>query len=113
VERSASDLPKSFFEIDLERAVGMVRSELAKSGYGANPTADFVSVDLERAVDVFRKELETELYRTDPGRPDLTALRLDQNQIVKKSGPTDAGGVAADEALFEAEIQRALSILNE
>ena len=73
VEQSASDLPKSFFEVDLERAVGMVRSELAKSGYGANPTADFVSVDLERAVDIFRKELETEVYRTDPGRPDLTA----------------------------------------
>jgi hypothetical protein len=65
VEQSASDLPKSLFEVDLKRAVGMVRSDLAKSGYGANPTADS---DLERAVDIFRKELETEAYRTNPGR---------------------------------------------
>jgi hypothetical protein len=43
----------------------MVRTELAKSGYRANP-------NLERAVDIFRKEFETELYRTDPGKSDPT-----------------------------------------
>ena len=61
VEQSAPNLAKAFFEGDLEHAVGMVRTELAKSGYRANP-------DLECAVDIFRKEFETELYRTDPGK---------------------------------------------
>ena len=65
VEQSAPNLAKAFFEGDLEHAVGMVRTELAKSGYRANP-------NLERAVDIFRKEFETELYRTDPGKSDPT-----------------------------------------
>jgi hypothetical protein len=65
VEQSAPNLAKAFFEGDLEHAVGMVRTELAKSGYRANP-------NLERAVDIFRKEFETELYRTDPGESDPT-----------------------------------------
>ena len=37
VEQSAPNLAKAFFEGDLEHAVGMVRTELAKSGYRANP----------------------------------------------------------------------------
>ena len=65
VEQSAPNLAKAFFEGDLEHAVGMVRTELAKSGYRAN-------LNLERAVDIFRKEFETELYRTDPGKSDPT-----------------------------------------
>jgi hypothetical protein len=59
--QSAPDLAKTFFEVDLERAVAMVRTELAKSGHGADPTADFFSVDLERAVDIVRKEFETKV----------------------------------------------------
>jgi hypothetical protein len=60
-QQSAHDVAKDFFEIDLERAVAMVRSELAKSGHGVDPTADFFSVDLERAVDIVRKEFETKV----------------------------------------------------
>jgi hypothetical protein len=65
VEQSAPNLAKAFFEGNLEHAVGMVRTELAKSGYRANPK-------LERAVDIFRKEFETELYRADTGKSHLT-----------------------------------------
>ena len=110
-EQSAPDLAKAFFEVDLERAVAMVRSELARPGHGADPTADFFSVDLGRAVDIVRKEFETKVYRTDPGAPDLTSPGVVQNQIVKKARPTGAGGVAADEALFEADMQSALCML--
>jgi hypothetical protein len=60
-QQSAPDLAKAFFEVDLERAVAMVRSELAKSGHGADPTADFFAVDLERAVGIVRKEFETKV----------------------------------------------------
>jgi hypothetical protein len=60
-QQSAPDLAKAFFEVDLERAVAMVRSELAKSGHGVDPTADFFAVDLERAVGIVRKEFETKV----------------------------------------------------
>ncbi len=55
-------LAKAFFEVDVERAVAMARSELGlrEAGLGggdSDPTEVFFAVDIERAVLTVRDEL--------------------------------------------------------
>ena len=66
----APDLAKVFFEVDMERAVAVARSELwsrdtGRAGADCDPTEDFFSVDIERAVRLVRDELGEAVHTTD------------------------------------------------
>jgi hypothetical protein len=69
----ALDLAEVFFEVDMERAVEVARSELGsrntgRAGADRDPTEDFFSVDIERAVRLVRNELGEAVHTTDlPG----------------------------------------------
>ena len=69
-ERNDPDLAKAFFEVDVERAVAMARSELGLRDAGLaggdfDPTEVFFAVDIERAVLRVRDELGEVTARAD------------------------------------------------
>ena len=69
-ERNDPDLAKAFFDVDVERAVAMARSELGlrDAGLGggdSDPTEVFFAVDIERAILTVRDELGEVATRAD------------------------------------------------
>jgi hypothetical protein len=67
------DLAKAFFEVDIERAMAVARSELGSrsselGGGDSDPTDDFFAVDIERAVLTVRDELGEVAARADNRR---------------------------------------------
>ena len=91
------DLAQVFFDVDLERAVAIARSELGLRNTGpggADPdlTGNLFSVDVQRAVDIVRDELEEAAHptghaevvgNTDTSDPTKETFSTKMDQILK------------------------------